>query len=110
VIPGKGPCFDCLFPGDAEPMPSGVLGPVPGVVASVQSLEAVKLILGVGRSLAGRLLHIRGLTMTVGEVTVPRRPDCRACGSAAPDGPCGDVAGQGKTGWEQSGKPQKGVE
>jgi adenylyltransferase/sulfurtransferase len=87
VLPGKGPCFECLFPGEAEPPPSGVLGPVPGLVASIQTLEAIKLILGRGESLAGRLLSIRGLAMSVRDLRVRQNPDCPACGGT------GTVAG-----------------
>lgn len=80
LIPGEGPCFKCLFPGDKEQDTSGILGPVPGMIASLQALEVIKLILGIGRSLAGRLLRIRGLTMTIKETAVPGNPQCPACG------------------------------
>ncbi len=83
LVPGSSPCLECLFPGEDPDAGReiGVPGPMPGVVASLQALEAVKLILGIGRSLAGRLLMIRALDMTFREVRMDRQnPRCPVCG------------------------------
>jgi molybdopterin-synthase adenylyltransferase len=84
VAPGDSPCLECLFPGPdrEEPREIGVPGPLPGVVASLQALEAIKLILGAGSPLLGRLLLFRGLDMTFREVGVDRDLDCPVCGPA----------------------------
>ncbi len=84
VIPGRSPCLECLFPGDVSPEEReiGVPGPMPGVVASLQALEAVKLLLEIGSPLSGRLLLFRGLDTTFREVGVDPNPDCPVCGSA----------------------------
>jgi len=85
-VPRKGPCYRCLFP---EPTPSemapscdeaGVLGVLPGVVGLVQATEAIKLILGRGEPLVGRLLTYDALTMKFQEYRVRRDPRCAVCG------------------------------
>lgn len=84
-IPGQG-CYRCLFPVPPPPgeVPScaeaGVLGMLPGLVGTIQATEAVKLILGVGKSLASRLLLIDALEMEFREVKIRRRHDCPLCG------------------------------
>jgi len=84
-LPGK-PCYRCLHPEppSAALIPScaeaGVLGAVPGIIGSVQALEALKLLLGVGTTLAGRLLQLDGLAMRWGELVVERDPACVVCG------------------------------
>jgi sulfur-carrier protein adenylyltransferase/sulfurtransferase len=81
-----GPCYRCLFPQPPPPelAPScaegGVLGVLPGIIGSIQANEALKLILGRGDSLAGRLLLFDALGTTLDEVTVTRNPDCPVCG------------------------------
>jgi molybdopterin/thiamine biosynthesis adenylyltransferase/rhodanese-related sulfurtransferase len=82
-----GPCYRCLFPTPPPPdlVPScaegGVLGVLPGLVGTIQATEAMKLILGVGDTLAGRLLIIDALSMQFRSVTVQRDPECPACGT-----------------------------
>ena len=90
LVPGRSPCLECLFPGPAprERTP-GILGPLPGLVASIQSLEALKVILGLDGLLEGRILYIRGLPMTFKEIAVERNPDCAVC--HPPRGGSGDV-------------------
>jgi sulfur-carrier protein adenylyltransferase/sulfurtransferase len=85
--PGHGgPCYRCLFPQPppAELAPScaegGVLGVLPGIIGSIQANEALKLILGRGDTLAGRLLLFDALGTTLDEVTVRQDPDCPVCG------------------------------
>lgn len=81
-----GPCYRCLFrePPPPDLVPScadaGVVGALPGVVGSVQALEAVKWITGVGTSLRGRLVLFDGLAMSWREIEVRRDPECPACG------------------------------
>jgi sulfur-carrier protein adenylyltransferase/sulfurtransferase len=82
-----GPCYRCLFPSPPPPgmVPScaegGVLGVLPGIVGTIQATEALKLIVGVGESLVGRLLLIDALTMRFHTVKVKRDPNCPACGT-----------------------------
>ena len=84
--PGKGPCYRCLFP---EPPPpgaapscaeAGVLGVLPGLVGCVQAVETVKLILGAGNPLVGRLLHFDTLAMEIKQLKLRRDPECPVCG------------------------------
>ena len=84
-LPGKG-CYRCLFPEPPPPgeVPScaeaGVLGMLPGLVGSIQATETVKLIMGIGESLSGRLLLIDALDMDFRTVRVRRNPQCPLCG------------------------------
>jgi molybdopterin/thiamine biosynthesis adenylyltransferase/rhodanese-related sulfurtransferase len=84
--PGAGPCYRCLFPQPPPPelAPScaegGVLGVLPGVVGSLQANEALKLLLGIGEPLVGRLLLFDALAGELNEVAVRRDPDCPVCG------------------------------
>ena len=81
-----GPCYRCLFPQPPEPglVPScaegGVLGLLPGQVGVMQGTEAVKLILGKGEPLIGRLLHIDALSSRYREIKLRRDPNCPVCG------------------------------
>ncbi len=83
---GDGPCYRCLF---REPPPpglvpscaeAGVLGVLPGIIGSIQAAEVVKTILGVGETLAGRLLLFDALAMAFREVRLRRNPECPVCG------------------------------
>jgi adenylyltransferase/sulfurtransferase len=86
ALPG-GPCYRCLFPEPPPPglVPScaegGVLGVLPGLVGTIQATEAIKLIVGVGEPLAGRLLLIDTLGMVFRTVNVRKDPSCPACGT-----------------------------
>jgi adenylyltransferase/sulfurtransferase len=84
--PGRGPCYRCLFP---EPPPpgaapscaeAGVLGVLPGLVGCIQALETIKLILGAGRPLIGRMVHFDTLSMEVRVNRLRRDPECPMCG------------------------------
>jgi sulfur-carrier protein adenylyltransferase/sulfurtransferase len=84
--PGDGPCYRCLYPSPPPPelAPScaegGVLGVLPGIVGSLQASEALKLVLGAGDTLVGRLLLFDALGTTFDEVAVRRDPACPVCG------------------------------
>ncbi|MBI5897690.1 MAG: molybdopterin-synthase adenylyltransferase MoeB [Rhodocyclales bacterium] len=80
------PCYHCLFPEgqDVEEVRCAVMGvfaPLTGVIGTVQAAEALKLIIGCGTSLAGRLLLLDGLGMEWREIRVPRDPACQVCGA-----------------------------
>jgi adenylyltransferase/sulfurtransferase len=84
---GDGPCYRCLFPEPPPPglVPScaegGVLGVLPGLVGTIQATEAIKLIVGIGEPLAGRLLLIDTLGMKFRTVNVRKDPACPSCGT-----------------------------
>src|SRR6266536_4176635 len=84
--PHEGPCYRCLFPQPPPPelAPScaegGVLGVLPGIIGSLQANEALKLALGIGEPLVGRLLLFDALSTEFSEVTLRRDPDCPVCG------------------------------
>ncbi len=84
--PNEGPCYRCLFPQPPPPelAPScaegGVLGVLPGIVGSLQANEALKLILGAGDPLVGRLLLFDALATEFNEVALKRDPTCPVCG------------------------------
>jgi molybdopterin/thiamine biosynthesis adenylyltransferase/rhodanese-related sulfurtransferase len=84
--PHEGPCYRCLFPQPPPPelAPScaegGVLGVLPGVIGSLQANEALKLALGAGDPLVGRLMLFDALSASFTEVAIRRDPDCPVCG------------------------------
>jgi molybdopterin/thiamine biosynthesis adenylyltransferase/rhodanese-related sulfurtransferase len=125
---GEGPCYRCLYPSPPEPglVPScaegGVLGVLPGVVGALQATEALKLLLGIGRSLAGRLLLYDALALSFREIAVPRDPACPLCGDGASitdlvdyDALCGagapvlpegaEMSPAGVRAWQERGEP-----
>jgi adenylyltransferase/sulfurtransferase len=84
--PGNGPCYRCLYP---EPPPpdmaprcqeAGVLGVLPGLIGVIQALETIKLILGKGDTLVGKLLCFNTLTMEINTLNLKRDPTCPLCG------------------------------
>lgn len=86
---GVAPCYRCLFP---EPPPAeaapncaeaGVLGVLPGVIGLIQATEAIKLILGIGESLSGRLMHFDALSMRFRETRLSADPQCAVCAADA---------------------------
>ncbi len=82
----RGPCYRCVFPQPPPPgvVPScaeaGVLGVLPGVIGSIQATETIKLLLGTGESLVGRLLLYDALEMRFRELRLRKDPDCPLCG------------------------------
>jgi molybdopterin/thiamine biosynthesis adenylyltransferase len=87
--PYEGPCYRCLVPEPppAELAPScaeaGVLGVLPGIIGSIQAVEAIKLLLNLGDPLVGRLLAYDALEQTFRTFKIRRDPDCPACGEHA---------------------------
>ncbi len=92
------PCYRCLFPeppgATAAPNCSeaGVLGVLPGLVGLLQATEALKLILGLGESMVGRLLQVDALDLRFSEIRLPRDPNCPGCGAGATFSGYADIA------------------
>lgn len=88
VLPFASPCYRCRYPAPPPPeeAPScaeaGVLGVLPGIVGVLQATEVIKLLLGQGEPLAGRLLLVDALAMRFREFRVPRNPQCPVCGES----------------------------
>ncbi len=84
--PKLGPCYRCLYPAPPPPglVPScaegGVIGVLPGIIGSLQALEAIKLIIGEGDPLIGRLLLFDALKLKFRELNLHKNPDCPICG------------------------------
>ncbi len=89
-VPFEGPCYRCMYP--TQPPPelapacsvAGVLGVLPGIIGLLEANEVFKLVLGVGQTLAGRLLMFDAMGTTFDEVKVWRDPDCPVCGVDSP--------------------------
>lgn len=79
------PCYQCLYTEggdeDASCAANGVMAPVVGIIGAVQAMEAIKVLTGIGESLAGRLLLLDATTMQWREMRLPRDASCAACGS-----------------------------
>lgn len=86
IMPGQGPCYRCVFsePPPPELAPScqeaGVLGCIAGVMGTVQATEAIKVLLGIGEPLIGRMLIFDALEMNFRRVQIPHDRDCAVCG------------------------------
>ena len=84
--PGRGPCYRCLYPSPPPPdmVPScqeaGVIGVLPGIVGNVQAVEAIKVLLDIGKPLIGQLLLFNALSMEFKKLTLRQDPECPACG------------------------------
>ncbi|MGB9867788.1 MAG: molybdopterin-synthase adenylyltransferase MoeB [Bacillota bacterium] len=86
ILPGVSPCYRCVFPVEPRegsylsPSQAGVLGVTPGVLGTIQAAEAIKLLTGLGKPLAGRLLLVDLLSMDFRCVEVSRASNCSSCG------------------------------
>jgi molybdopterin-synthase adenylyltransferase len=80
-IPGRSACLECIFPGNdhAASAEIGVIGPTVGVIASLQCLEAVKLMTNQESTLAGNLVHFHGADLRLKKTALEPNPDCRVC-------------------------------
>jgi len=87
---GRAPCYRCLFPSPPAPADApncsqvGVLGVLPGTIGMLQATEAVKLLLGLGTPLTGRLLQFDALSMRMRDTQLAPDPDCPVCAAGAP--------------------------
>lgn len=88
IIPGKTPCYRCLYPDPPEDgvVPTcsdqGILGAVTGIVGSMQALEAIKVLLEIGNTVSGRFLSFDGLEMEFEEVHLEKKHSCPLCGDS----------------------------
>ncbi|MDF2841122.1 MAG: hypothetical protein K0Q99_1894, partial [Clostridia bacterium] len=86
IIPDVSPCYRCIYPIPPQDgtVPScadeGILGAVAGVIGTMQALEAIKLLLGVGDVLSGRMLFLDGLRMNIDEISLQKNEACELCG------------------------------
>jgi len=86
IIPGKTPCYRCIYPFPPKDgvvptcSDTGIIGMITGTVGSLQALEALKLIVGIGEALYGRLLVFDGLSLYFREIKLSRNEDCPLCG------------------------------
>jgi adenylyltransferase/sulfurtransferase len=85
--PGRGPCYACLYP-EGRDAPerctdTGVAAPLVGIIGSVQAMEVLKLLIGAGQTLEGRLLRLDALAMAWRSARVARDPGCAVCGGGA---------------------------
>ncbi len=86
----RGPCYRCLYPSPPPPelAPScaeaGVLGVLPGVIGTLEAIEVIKLLLGIGDPLVGRILHVDALTQRFSEFKLDPDPNCAWCGDGKP--------------------------
>ena len=81
------PCYQCFY-GNVNNIPqtcsqNGVIGPLLGILGSMQAVETLKLLVGVGEPLMGRVLLLDALNMEWTEIRLPKRPDCLVCGQVA---------------------------
>jgi len=92
IIPGQTPCLECLYPGlrdqvngEGKKIPTPVIGAVAGVIGSLQALEVIKIITGIGEPCAHRLLIYDGLSARFEEIEIKRDADCSVCGLPGKD-------------------------
>ncbi|CCK79743.1 HesA/MoeB/ThiF family protein [Desulfobacula toluolica] len=79
-IPGKTPCFNCLFSNkDRRETITGIIGPAAGVIGSFQAMEAIKLLLDIGKNLSNRLIRVSGMDMRTTVTPLETHPACPTC-------------------------------
>ncbi|MDX1656152.1 MAG: molybdopterin-synthase adenylyltransferase MoeB [Candidatus Competibacteraceae bacterium] len=85
-VPGA-PCYRCLYRSEQAPdeacTSGGVLAPLLGIIGSLQAVEVIKLIIGIGQTLTGRLLLLDARSLDIHTITLPRNPHCPVCGDSA---------------------------
>ena len=82
-VPGDTPCLECLFPETATITRNvGTIGPIPGMIGAIQSLEAIKICLGMDTLLKNTMLYIDGMDMGIKKLNLKKDPDCRCCGNS----------------------------
>jgi molybdopterin/thiamine biosynthesis adenylyltransferase len=82
VMPGKGPCLRCIFPKEpSETRTNPIFGGTPSALASLQVIEVIKCLTGIGKPLVGRMLFIDGEEMTIETAEIKKNPNCPACSS-----------------------------
>lgn len=79
IVPNKTACLNCILPEEDAYIVKGVLSPAVTTIASIQSMEAVKYILGIGENLENRLLSYNGLNMTFKTINIAKNPNCKLC-------------------------------
>ncbi len=81
IIPGKGPCYECIFPTTpvTKQQEIGVIGVIPGIIGSLQAMEAIKYIINQGRLLTDRILLYNALDIRFREIRTVQDPYCRCC-------------------------------
>lgn len=82
IIPGETPCFACIYPQKPKEIrPVPVLGVTPGLIGTLEAVEAIKLLSGLGRPLTGKMLMMNAATMDFILRDLARNPDCQVCGA-----------------------------
>jgi Dinucleotide-utilizing enzymes involved in molybdopterin and thiamine biosynthesis family 2 len=81
IVPGKTPCFYCIFPRISKKEVFPVLGTTPGIIGSIQANETIKYLTGQGKLLEGRLLFWNGLSGSFSEISLSKLNNCPVCGS-----------------------------
>ncbi len=80
IIPGEGPCLECVFPSRIrEEGPFPILGPVAGMLGTMEALETIKIITGYGKPVVGKLILFDGKDMSFTQIEVKRNPKCPVC-------------------------------
>lgn len=79
IVPGKTACLNCILPEEDAYIVKGVLSPAVTTIASIEAMEAVKYILGIGENLQNKLLNYNGLTMQFKIINIEKNPNCQLC-------------------------------
>lgn len=79
LIPGKTPCLGCIIPEGSPPSGKGIVGAMAGIAGSVEALEAIKFLTGIGENLSNRLLFIDMKNISFNVINIKKNPECRIC-------------------------------